>query len=132
MFGPIFVREWTVTPRKVRFYLQRVVFVLALFSLVCTAWALMAGIQQVRNLGDLSRFGALVFQIVVPLELVVTMFLAAVSSASSVSQEKDRRTLILLLLTRLYRSRFKSPGRECNASADCGLARTLRCQRDDH
>ncbi|MCA9128435.1 MAG: ABC transporter permease [Planctomycetales bacterium] len=106
MFGPIFVREWTVTPRKVRFYLQRVVFVLALFSLVCTAWALMAGIQQVRNLGDLSRFGALVFQIVVPLELVVTMFLAAVSSASSVSQEKDRRTLILLLLTRLSSSQI--------------------------
>lgn len=101
MFGPILAREWLVAPRKLRFYLQRVVFVLVLFSLVCTAWALMAGIQQVRNLGDLSRFGALVFQIIVPLELVVTMFLAAVNSASSVSQEKDRRTLILLLLTRL-------------------------------
>ena len=74
---------------------------LALFSLVCTAWALVAGIQQVRNLGDFSRFGVLVFQIVVPLELIVTMFLAAVASASNVSQEKDRRTLILLLLTRL-------------------------------
>lgn len=101
MFGPILAREWLVAPRKLRFYLQRAVFVLTLFSLVCTAWALMAGIQQVRNLGDLSRFGALVFQIVVPLELVVTMFLAAVASASSVSQEKDRRTLILLLLTRM-------------------------------
>lgn len=106
MFGPILAREWLVAPRKLRFYLQRVVFVLALFSLVCTAWALMAGIQQVRNLGDLSRFGALVFQIVVPLELIITMFLAAVSSASSVSQEKDRRTLILLLLTRLTSSQI--------------------------
>lgn len=101
MIGPILAREWMVAPRRVRFYVQRVVFVLVLFSLVCTAWALMAGIQQVRNVGDLSRFGVLVFQIVVPLELIVTMFLAAVTSASSVTQEKDRRTLILLLLTQL-------------------------------
>ncbi len=101
MFGPILIREWLVAPRRARFYVQRVVFVLALFSLVCTAWALMAGIQQVRNIGDLSRFGALVFQIVVPLELIVTMFLAAITAAGSISHEKDKRTLILLLLTRL-------------------------------
>ncbi len=101
MFGPILAREWMVAPRRARFYLVRVVFVLVLFSLVCTAWALLAGIQTVRNQGDLARFGVLVFQIVVPLELVVTMFLAAVSSASNVTQEKDRRTLVLLLLTRL-------------------------------
>ncbi len=106
MLGPILAREWMVAPRKLRFYVQRVVFVLTLFSLVCTAWALMAGIQQVRNLGDLSRFGALVFQIVVPLELIVTMFLATVTSASGVSQEKDRRTLILLLLTRMSSSQI--------------------------
>ena len=101
MFGPILAREWLVAPRKIRFYLQRIVFVLVLFSLVCTAWALLAGIQQVRNIGDLSRFGVFVFQLVVPLELIVTLFLAAVASASNVSQEKDRRTLVLLLLTRL-------------------------------
>ncbi|MEM8732655.1 MAG: hypothetical protein AAGG44_00430 [Planctomycetota bacterium] len=101
MFGPILTREWLVAPRKIRFYAQRVVFVLALFSLVCTAWALLAGIQQVRNVGDLSRFGALVFQIVAPLQLIIVMFLSAVAAASNVSQEKDKRTLILLLLTRL-------------------------------
>ena len=106
MFGPILAREWLVAPRKIRFYAQRVVFVLALFSLVCTAWALLAGIQQVRNVGDLSRFGVLVFQIIAPLELVITMFLAAVSAASLVSQEKDKRTLILLLLTRLTSSQI--------------------------
>lgn len=101
MFGPILAREWLVAPRKVRFYLQRVTFVVVFFSLVCTAWALIAGIQQVRNLGDLARFGSLVFQIVMPLELVVTIFLGTIAAASTVSQEKDRRTLILLLLTRL-------------------------------
>lgn len=104
MFGPILAREWMVSPRRLRFYAQRVVFVLMLFSLVCTAWALMAGIQHVRNLGDFARFGGLVFQLVVPLELIVALFLSAVAAASNVSQEKDRRTLILLLLTRLTSS----------------------------
>ena len=84
MMGPILAREWMVAPRRLRFYAQRVVFVLVLFSLICTAWALMAGIQQVRNVGDLARFGGLVFQIVVPFELIVTMFLATIASASSV------------------------------------------------
>lgn len=106
MFGPILTREWLVAPRKIKFYLQRILFVLALFSLVCTAWALLAGIQQVRNVGDLSRFGVFVFQIVMPLQLIITMFLAAVSAASNVSQEKDKRTLILLLLTRLTSSQI--------------------------
>ncbi len=106
MFGPILAREWLVAPRKIRFYAQRVIFVLVLFSLVCTAWALLAGIQQVRNVGDLSRFGLLVFQTVAPLELIITMFLVAVSAASNVSQEKDKRTLILLLLTRMSSSQI--------------------------
>jgi ABC-type transport system involved in multi-copper enzyme maturation permease subunit len=101
MLGPILTRQWLVAPRRPRFYLQRVVFVLVLFSLVCTTWALMAGVQSVRNLGDLSRFGSLVFQIVVPIELTVAMFLAAVSAASSVAHEKDKRTMDLLLLTQL-------------------------------
>ncbi len=101
MIGPILGREWLVSPRRMRFYAQRVVFVAALFSLVCTMWLLLAGMQQIRNVGDLSRFGSLAFQLVAPMELVVVMFLAAVATASSVSQEKDRRTLILLLLTRL-------------------------------
>ncbi|MCC6507856.1 MAG: hypothetical protein IT423_02025 [Pirellulaceae bacterium] len=101
MIGPILGREWLVAPRRWKFYLQRVVFVAALFSLVGTVWLLLAGMQQVRNIGDLARFGALAFQLVVPLELLVVMFLAAVTTAAAVAQEKDRRTLILLLLTRL-------------------------------
>lgn len=101
MIGPISGREWLVSPRRWKFYLQRVVFVAALFSLVGTVWLLLAGMQQVRNIGDLARFGALAFQLVVPLELLIVMFLAAVTTAANVAQEKDRRTLVLLLLTRL-------------------------------
>ena len=104
MIGPILGREWLVAPRRWKFYLQRVVFVSALFSLVGTVWLLLAGMQQVRNIGDLARFGALAFQLVVPLELVVVMFLSAVTTAAAVAQEKDRRTLVLLLLTRLRSS----------------------------
>lgn len=104
MIGPILGREWLVSPRRWKFYLQRVVFVAALFSLVGTVWLLMAGMQQVRNIGDLARFGALAFQLVVPLELLVVMFLSAVTTVASVAQEKDRRTLVLLLLTRLRSS----------------------------
>ena len=101
MLGPILGREWLVSPRRWKFYLQRVVFVAALFSLVGTVWLLLAGMQEVRNIGDLARFGALAFQLVVPLELLIVMFLAGVTTAASVAQEKDRRTLVLLLLTRL-------------------------------
>lgn len=104
MIGPILGREWLVAPRRWQFYMQRVVFVAALFSLVGTVWLLLAGMQQVRNVGDLARFGALAFQLVVPLELVIVMFLAAVTTAAAVAQEKDRRTLVLLLLTRLRSS----------------------------
>ncbi len=77
-----------------------------LFSLVGTVWLLLAGMQQVRNIGDLARFGTLAFQLVVPLELVIVMFLSAVTTAASVAQEKDRRTLVLLLLTRLRSSQI--------------------------
>ncbi len=104
MIGPILGREWLVAPRRWKFYLQRVVFVCALFSLVGTVWLLLAGMQQVRNIGDLARFGSMAFQLVVPLELVVVMFLSAVTTAAAVAQEKDRRTLVLLLLTRLRSS----------------------------
>ncbi len=69
--------------------------------LLSTAWQVLTGTQLIRNLGDLARFGALVFQILVPLELVVCVFLAAVSSALTVAQEKDRHTLVLLLLSDL-------------------------------
>ena len=41
------------------------------------------------------------FTLLAPLQLLVLSSLAAVGAASSVAQEKDRRTLLLLLLTRL-------------------------------
>jgi ABC-type transport system involved in multi-copper enzyme maturation permease subunit len=106
MFGPIFLREWLSSPRRTRHYTQRIAYVAALFSLVCTVWLLLAGLQQVRNLGDFSQFGMMAFQIVAPFQLIVLMFLAAVAAANQICHEKDRRTFDLLLLTELSNSQI--------------------------
>lgn len=99
--GPVFYREAETTPRRPRHYLYRTIYVLALLVLICTAWFVLAGVQIIRTVGDMARFGALLFQILAPVQLALITFLAAFGTASAVSQEKDRRTLILLLMTRL-------------------------------
>jgi ABC-type Na+ efflux pump permease subunit len=66
-----------------------------------TAWAILAGTQDIRNLGDMARFGAILFQILGPLQLALVLFLSSLVAASVIAQEKDRRTLILLLMTRM-------------------------------
>jgi ABC-type transport system involved in multi-copper enzyme maturation permease subunit len=71
---------------------------------MCTAWLLLAGTQIVRNLSDMARFGAMLFQILAPLQLALAFFFSALLAASGVAQEKDRRTLVLLLLTNLTNS----------------------------
>ena len=102
--GPVFTRELATTPRRGRVYVARAAYVLALLGLICVAWLMLTGTQVVRDLGDLARFGTLMFRILVPLQLVVGLFFGAMLSASAVSQEKDRKTLILLLLTNLSNS----------------------------
>ncbi len=71
---------------------------------MATAWGLYTGAQHVRTVGDTARFGAAIFQILAVLQLTVAMFFSALLAASSVAQEKDRRTLVLLLLTHLTNS----------------------------
>ncbi|MCH2127231.1 MAG: hypothetical protein MK165_20730 [Pirellulaceae bacterium] len=101
LVGPVFRRELVTTPRRSRHFVLRSVYVASLLVLMCTAWLLLAGTQVIRNVGDLSRFGALLFQILAPFQLAVLVFLGSLGAASAVAQEKDRRTLILLLMTRL-------------------------------
>lgn len=69
-----------------------------------TAWFVVNGTHLIANIGDLARFGSILFQILCPLQLALILFLAAVQSASAISQEKDKNTLILLLLTRITNS----------------------------
>lgn len=101
MLGPVFLREASTAPRRPRHFVLRTVYVVALLVVMCTAWLLHTGTQIVRDVGDMARFGAALFQILAPLQLAVITFLAALMAASGVSQEKDRRTLILLLMTRI-------------------------------
>jgi ABC-type Na+ efflux pump permease subunit len=68
---------------------------------MCTAWLVLAGTQIVRSVGDMAKFGSILFLIVAPLQLALMTFLAALRSASAVSQEKDKKTILLLLMTRL-------------------------------
>lgn len=101
MFGPIFSREATVVPKRPKTYLMRAVYVLSLFLLLCTGYLVLDGSRSLMTSGDAARFGGWMFTLLAPLQLLVLAALASVGAASSVAQEKDRRTLILLLLTRL-------------------------------
>ncbi|MCA9231569.1 MAG: ABC transporter permease subunit [Planctomycetales bacterium] len=101
LIGPVFSREVTTTPRSWRLYASRAVYVAALFALVLTAWLILIGSQQVRGLGDLARFGSAVFGLLAPLQLAMAIAFSALLTAAAVAQEKDRRTLDLLLMTNL-------------------------------
>ncbi len=101
MLGPVFAREAAITPRRPRHFLYRTVYVTGLLLLVCTAWLRVTGAQIILNVGDMAQFGTILFQILALLQLALFVFFAALGAASNVCQEKDRRTLILLLLTRM-------------------------------
>ena len=104
MIGPVFARELITAPRRPRFFVMRAVYAAAIFLLICTAWLVLAGTQVVRDTGDMARFGTILFQILTPLQVGLMIFFSALLSASAVAQEKDRKTLILLLMTRLSNS----------------------------
>ena len=101
LLGPIFHRELVITPRRSRIYTARTVYALALMILTATVWLVLTGSQNVRDPGDMARFGTLLFSLLAPLQLVLAMFFSAMFAAGNVSQEKDRNTLVLLLLTRM-------------------------------
>lgn len=104
IIGPVFTREVVISPRRPRTYVARVAYVGALLALMLTAFLVLAGTQVVRDVGDLARFGMILFRILAPLQLAMAVFFSAMLAASAVAQEKDRRTLILLLLTNLTNS----------------------------
>mgnify|MGYP000884517384 FL=1 len=104
MFGPVFAREAATMPRRPRHFLYRSLYVTGLLLLMCTAWLRVTGTQIILTVGDMARFGTILFQILALLQLALVVFFAAMGAASNVSQEKDRRTLILLLLTRMTNS----------------------------
>ena len=99
--GPIFSRDVLTSPRQGRHFVLRAGYVLALFVLMYTASQATFGWQQVSSLGETARFGSLVFQLFSVVQLALVLFFAPLFAASRVSQEKDRQTLVLLLMTDL-------------------------------
>ncbi len=104
LIGPVFTREVAIAPRRTRIYFSRAAHAAILLLICWTAWLLLTGTQRVRDVGDLARFGTMLFQILASLQLVLVLFLSALLAAGAVAQEKDRKTLVLLLLTRLTNS----------------------------
>ncbi|NOX54373.1 MAG: ABC transporter permease subunit, partial [Planctomycetes bacterium] len=99
--GPIFGREALTAPRQFKHFLIRSGYVATLFVLMYTAGQATFGWQQVRNVGDFARFGTLVFQLFSLVQLSLVLFFGLLFAAGSVAQEKDRQTLVLLLMTDL-------------------------------
>ena len=101
MLGPIFAREFRTVPRRASHYNARAASLGLLWTLGITAWLATGGLNQDATLGDTARFGLLAFQVFTFVQLTLVIFFAALSAASAVAQEKDRRTFVLLLLTDL-------------------------------
>jgi ABC-type Na+ efflux pump permease subunit len=99
VLGPIFARELVTVPRRRGHYPARAATVGLLAILGVTLWQALIGFGADATLGDTARFGTLLFQISIFVELLLLLFFSAVSAAGAVSQEKDRRTFLLLLLT---------------------------------
>ena len=97
--GPIFHREALTTPRQLRHFLLRSGYIAALVMLMYTAAQVTFGWQQIRTVGAMARFGHLVFQVFSIVQLSLVLFFALLFTAGNIAQEKDRRTLILLLMT---------------------------------
>src|SRR5205085_6781056 len=101
MLGPIFGREWLTLPRRSRHYVTRSIYLGALWVLLLTIWQTIIGWEQPATLGDQARYGLLAFQVVAYVQLTLLLFFSALAAASTIAQEKDRRTFVLLLLTDL-------------------------------
>lgn len=99
--GPIFEREVLTTPRRLRHYLMRSGFVAGLLILFYSIRQATLGFQDVLFAGDVASFSAMTFRVFALLQLTLGLFFATLFSASVVTQEKDRKTLILLLMTDL-------------------------------
>ena len=99
--GPIFWNETMTAPRRARFFIARVAYGLLLLLVAATTWLVVQGTHSLRGLGDAARFRETLLAILGPFQLALALFIPAVVTAGAISQEKDRRTLELLLLTRL-------------------------------
>lgn len=101
MPGAVYEREMRVAPRSRSLFVARAVYCGILLGIIATCWLVVTGSQTVATVGDTARFGATLLRIVAPLQLVLAMLASALTAILAVGVEKDRRTLELLLVSRL-------------------------------
>jgi ABC-type Na+ efflux pump permease subunit len=99
--GPIIAREVATSPRPIRYYVTRAAYAGLFFILMWTAWQSLVGWEDIRDIGLIARFGGVLFQFFVVVQLVVMLFFAPLAAATTIAHEKDRRTFVLLLMTDL-------------------------------
>lgn len=99
--GPLFSREALTAPRQPKHFLIRAGYIAALVVIMYTAGQATFERRIIQDVGDLSRFGEFIASIFAFVQLTLVTAAALLFSAGSVSQEKDRGTLILLLMTDL-------------------------------
>jgi ABC-type transport system involved in multi-copper enzyme maturation permease subunit len=101
ILGAVYEREMRMAPRSRGLFVARAVYCGILLGIVATCWLVVTGSQTVATVGDAARFGATLLRILAPLQLVLAMLAAALTAVLAVGVEKDRRTLELLLVSRL-------------------------------
>jgi ABC-type transport system involved in multi-copper enzyme maturation permease subunit len=101
LLGAICEREVLVAPRTRGLYVARAVAAAVLLGIMATCWLVVTGSQSVTTIGDTARFGATLLRILAPLQLALAVLAAALVAILAVGVEKDRRTLELLLVSRL-------------------------------
>ncbi len=101
ILGAVFEREILVVPRTRGLYVARGLAAATLLGLIATSWLVLTGTQSVATIGDSARFGAALMRLLAPLQLILAMLAATLVAVLAVGMEKDRRTLELLLVSRL-------------------------------
>ena len=101
ILGAVCEREILVAPRTRGLYVARALAAAAVLGVVATCWLVVTGSQAVVTVGDAARFGATLLRILAPLQLVMSMLAASLVAVLAVGVEKERRTLELLLVSRL-------------------------------
>ena len=101
ILGAVFDRELAMAPRAQGLFIARAIAAGTLLAIVATCWLVVTGSQPLASAGDTARFSATLFRILAPLQFTLAILAAALTSAVAVSIEKERRTLELLLVSRL-------------------------------
>jgi len=101
LLGAVFEREVRFAPRARGLFIGRAIYAGSLLAIIATCWLVLTGTQSITTVGDTARFGATLMRTLAPLQLTLAVLAAAMTAAVAVSVEKDRRTLELLLLSRL-------------------------------